>query len=298
MGIFGYNKKTFEKNAARMTDNVQKKMERVFAIGDTMNVGALLNTVAHLLGKTTYPNGAKGKDLEGIDARLFGLLDKIDVDLQEKNLAKAYEHCLIVISEVESARAYGKEFRTAEDMELLEQMAEFKGQICNSLDEKGAIAAKKDALLAKAKGADKATQLKIKLDYDRLSKEERACDAVVNMNASRYNAALEVANTRKIGTAAKRIETHQLVSPKDFAREAAKYSEIIEKEHAKDTEIVDIGSEFMNGLDSSLSDTATSTEFFDRLNEAESGSLSGAIDNSTAAETSDDEFWKNLGGKG
>ena len=295
MGLFGYNKKQFAKNTALMKDDVQEKMKKVYSIGDPMNVGALLNTVVLILGKENYPAKAGGKTMEAIDARVFGLLEKIDADLQAKNLAKAYEHCLIVIGTLESERAFGKTVRSAEDMQLLEDMAEFKGQICNALDEKGKLSAKKDSLIAKARGTDKATQLKIKLEYDRLAKEERSCDAIVNMNVSRYNAALEVANTRKIGTAARQIESHQLVSPKEFAREAAKYSEIIEREHAKDTEIVGIGADFMSGVDESLSDTPSSTEFFDRLNESESGSVAGAIDNSEAG--ADDDFWKELGNK-
>lgn len=155
MGLFGYNKKKFDKNTALFKGELLEIAPR--AVGN-FAICKLLDSICMELD-AEYPTKAAPKELEAIDKRIQTLIEKIREAIESKEFAIAREYADMLWSAVIDARADGKERYTPEVLQLLEERACLHGKINELLLRHAAIEKERAKRIEQSVGLDKSSAL-------------------------------------------------------------------------------------------------------------------------------------------
>lgn len=223
MGLFGYNQTDYAKNSAKFND----KLMRILEIASVNKMGTDANSIINAImmnidRDTSYPKGAKGKDVEAIDARIDGLLDEMSKDVQKASLARLCSHATMALNAVTRARRFGMEYLTPQEIKAEQVMGECKALIRDALKEKGAIIEKQEALMKKGeKLPDGHPDLEIIAeDWEDLEHEKKSLEANIEVYRNRHDANLAVIDVTKRGSAYKALP-EKIVDVKEFDKMAS-----------------------------------------------------------------------------
>ena len=137
MGLFGYNKKDFNKNSGKIAKQLTDLLTKVE--GKT-GVEALLNKAILAVREMEYPKDAKGKkggkQIEQIDERIFGLIEKLHEDLRQGKIFVMEEHTAMVFDAITKSRKYGREEFSPIKLRYKETFAQLNGDIKDTIKQK------------------------------------------------------------------------------------------------------------------------------------------------------------------
>ncbi len=223
MGLFGYNQTDYAKNSAKFND----KLMRILEIASVNKMGTDANSIINAImmnidRDTSYPKGAKGKDVEAIDARIDGLLDEMSKDVQKASLARLCSHATMALNAVTRARRFGMEYLTPQEIKAEQVMGECKALIRDALKEKGAIVEKQEALMKKSERLpDGHPDLEILAeDWEDLEHEKKSLEANIEVYRNRHDANLAVIDVDKRSAAYKALP-EKIVDVKEFDKMAS-----------------------------------------------------------------------------
>lgn len=137
MGLFGYSEKDFNKNSAKISAQLTDLLPRV---GGKMGIGSLLNKAILAIQGMEYPQDAKGKkdgkQIEQIDERIFGLIDKLYRDLQQGKIGVMAGHASMIVDAITKSREFGEEKLSPVRLQYEEALTKLKGDIEDVIKQK------------------------------------------------------------------------------------------------------------------------------------------------------------------
>ena len=262
MGLFGYNEKTYAKNSEAIKTRVQDLMERA-AYAKIPGAGIALNTA--LLYMTDYPVGADKKQLEGIDTRIFKLLETLMNDLQQKKNGGFSAHANMLMTAIASSRFYGKEAFAPEQLHAQETMANCNAEIEEKLFQKERIVKEMAEIVEKGKritaeNPNSVALQRLQLQYKTLDTEKKNTEQGLQLWVTQYNNAVAQFNVMQDIKTYKEITAAEVQTPAQFAKmaedAARQLSQVVSRQH----EVIDIADEYGKTKDEAIGGVAVADD--------------------------------------
>ena len=176
MGLFGYNKRDFEKN----TEKFKKRIENIVALapdftknftGDKRSkfMGYLIRCANDL---TIITYNEQGSDYEVIDKEINNILANIEEALSKKEGGSAVGYAELLYDEIDCCRRYGKNVFSNEEREAKWRKTVIVSKIADIIDRKEELAKRKEKILGVALKSSEEMMEKYKVEYDVLCSEE------------------------------------------------------------------------------------------------------------------------------
>lgn len=187
MGLFGYNKRDFEKNTQKFKDHINKiaQLCSVGSIDKTGELQKLLVKSSAILERGTYQDGSR--EYQKIDEEIDELLGLIEnaVSSQEWHLASSVASFLF--ETIDLCRAYGKICDTDKERKIKRVNAELLGKIGDLNEKKNEITSRQRKVASYAASLPHESREKYCLEYSSLENEKKAITELVERYISMYN---------------------------------------------------------------------------------------------------------------
>ena len=198
MGLFGYNKRDFEKN----TEKFRLRINNIVAnsIGDSSachDFKKKMVSISVMLEGYTY--NEYSKDYSFIDGEITKILDKIEgiVSKKEWNAAKAISELLY--EDVDSCRRLGKNIFSEEKRKNKFQLAVISGKIQDTLDKMRDISMHMEKIVKDALATSKNDiRQKYEVEYNALNAQLEELDKKIDHYETTYKSILIYDNALEI----------------------------------------------------------------------------------------------------
>lgn len=226
MGLFGYGKKDFERNTRLFIDRLQKiydscadpdymgRIQDPTALDVRTNCRTMVNKATRMFH--AYPEDASGKEIQRVDERVSYLIGLMERDVREKNVTMLTMHAGILFETLDTARRFGKEDKTPEQLKAEEIVAESLAQTREYLGKIIEVSDKQKTLEEEAQNySDEDPRFSvIDQEYTRLEEElkkYRAYLAEAQANYRENQSMLDLDEDEKEGDRLKAVKTPQEV---------------------------------------------------------------------------------------
>jgi hypothetical protein len=203
MGLFGYNKRVFEKN----TEKFKKRIEVIKELSCALPIGigysgshrSLINGLTRceeMMTKFTYQEN--GKDYEVIDKEINSILDDLEEVLSKKDERSAIFYIELLDDVLYQCRECGKNVFSDTELKAKRMEAVIRGKTLAIGDRKIAIERRKKEIFEKASKSSDEINEKYKIEYDALDIEEENLTTQLKQCEELYKAYTSYKNAKQI----------------------------------------------------------------------------------------------------
>ena len=171
MGLFGYNKRDFEKN----TEKFKKRIENIMTLGPYLGeknrlLIKLLNGCVKDLTIITY--NEHGSDYEVIDKEINNILGNIEEALSKKEGGSAVGYAELLWDEIDCCRRYGKNAFSDTDRKAKLRKTVIISKLSDISQKREAISNQKEEIFKIALKSSDEMNKRYEVEYDALCREE------------------------------------------------------------------------------------------------------------------------------
>lgn len=170
--------------------NTQKAINKIYSISehaDDVDKRAKLNCIRTALNKNSFIKEANTKQQKVIEARMFSVLDKIFMSLQQRDDNKFYGYCDIALNLINGSRAFGKEIFTNQQLRQEEGLMESKSAMEKEYTEIARLEKYMKELLNQGKTAVGINRQKLSDEYANCLQQKNAHEAMCEEYRKVYN---------------------------------------------------------------------------------------------------------------
>jgi tagatose-1,6-bisphosphate aldolase len=176
MGLFGYNKRDFEKN----TEKFKKKIENIATLVSDLTYnfmgkkrGSLMKYLSMCMEDLTIITyNEYGSDYKMIDKEINNILGNIEEALSKKEGGSAVGYAELLRDEISCCRRYGKNVFSDSDRKNKLRKIEIIFRLSDIAEKREAIANRKNEIIELALKSSEEMTKKYKVEYDALCSEE------------------------------------------------------------------------------------------------------------------------------
>lgn len=258
MGVFGYNKKDFDKNTANFANQLTKMAGEMIKYPA---VGKLVNQAVIVFGQKPYEfESFNMKELAAVDTYLKGLIDDMRMDLQKGDAEMMKAHAQLLVHHVSKSRYYGKLAGDEEGLRAEKIAAETEGLLRSQFVQKDSIKEhmreleeEADALDENDTGFDM-----LNLEYKKCKRELENVMVAINTYQNRYNANVEIMSARGMQSIYTALPP-QIETQREFDRLTDSITQMAMKEAEYVTGITESSTSFRAEMGSIVGGASTDT---------------------------------------
>lgn len=191
MGLFGYNKRDFEKNTQKFKAQIGN-ITQLCTGTENNKIGDIIKylTKAHaLLTRCDYNESSR--DYQKIDEEIYELLSRIEKAVLSKEWKLASSFAMLLCDRIHSSRTFGKIYGSDEERELERARAEITGKMYDLLDRAGVIDDQQAKILDAAASLPRDQRDKYELEYNSLEFEKASIKKSLDQYSIAYDKNLE-----------------------------------------------------------------------------------------------------------
>jgi hypothetical protein len=219
MGLFGYNKRDFEKNTETFKSRLEEIMKSTDEISNLAKYGFYrsLADCKRMLDEFRY--NENGKDYKTIDKEINNIFGNIEEALAKKNWCYASGHMELLRDEIDYSRRYGKNVFSDAERKAKWRKTVIFAKITEITDRKEAIANQEREIFQNASKSSVEEMEKYKSEYDALCSEKEILTEELKQCEELYKAQVSYMNAMENQKFFSDLDPVKLFGTKEYAVE-------------------------------------------------------------------------------